>query len=680
MPTYEMRAPNGRTYRISGPAGATDDQVRAKILQQYPEAGSPEPSWLDVGAQAIQNIPSSGAEFVKSMAQAITSPVQTAGALLDVASGAAVKALPKPVRKLYDYLDTDPQATNRAINAANQVGGMYKQRYGSIDALKRTIAKDPVGAAADLSTVLSGGAGIVRGGAKAAARVAPTVSAKAAKVANVMSRAGDVVNPVNVMAKPARIIPKVIERAPVAAKRFVSPKQTAYLQAAEGRAPEIVRQLRAPDIEIVPGSVPTAAQAASPLGVTQFSALGASAEKALPTPYYARAGEQEAARLNAMRSVGKTPADIATAMAARETAVKPLYAAADKTLAVADTNFEKLLSRPSMDKVLSRARQLAAEENVPFQIGQNRPAQTVPSKILDVQGQPMGVTNIPAEYAKYTGRSLHFMKMAFDDLVKNPERFGIGATEARAIGKTRGEFIKWAENQVPSYGAARTTYAAMSKPINQMEVGQYLEGKLTSPLEGGQQRANVFATAVRDAAGTIRRATTNEARFKALTDILDPDQVRVVNAIKSDLERAMVTKQQAKAGGGAAPKATDIASAAERGVRLPNLLNRVTAVANDIISRLRGKIDSKLAIQLATEMLDPEAAATALQKAYVGEKRAKTIGAAGGAAARKAGEAIAAKPTLAGERVSNAMLQNGAPLVGYGEVDGQTYPMYGYVE
>jgi hypothetical protein len=39
MPQYEMKAPNGRKYRITGPAGATDAQVKAKILEQYPESG-----------------------------------------------------------------------------------------------------------------------------------------------------------------------------------------------------------------------------------------------------------------------------------------------------------------------------------------------------------------------------------------------------------------------------------------------------------------------------------------------------------------------------------------------------------------------------------------------------------------------------------------------------------------
>lgn len=39
MPTYEMRAPNGKLYRIDGPKGATDDQIRAQIMAQYPDAG-----------------------------------------------------------------------------------------------------------------------------------------------------------------------------------------------------------------------------------------------------------------------------------------------------------------------------------------------------------------------------------------------------------------------------------------------------------------------------------------------------------------------------------------------------------------------------------------------------------------------------------------------------------------
>lgn len=45
MPTYQITAPNGQTYSIEGPEGATDEQVRAAVLEQFPEAsGPPSPS------------------------------------------------------------------------------------------------------------------------------------------------------------------------------------------------------------------------------------------------------------------------------------------------------------------------------------------------------------------------------------------------------------------------------------------------------------------------------------------------------------------------------------------------------------------------------------------------------------------------------------------------------------
>lgn len=48
MPTYQITAPDGRTYRIDGPAGATEDQVRAEVLKQNPNAGT---------RQAVQTTP-----------------------------------------------------------------------------------------------------------------------------------------------------------------------------------------------------------------------------------------------------------------------------------------------------------------------------------------------------------------------------------------------------------------------------------------------------------------------------------------------------------------------------------------------------------------------------------------------------------------------------------------------
>lgn len=42
MPTYQVTAPNGRVYQVDGPEGATDEQVHAEVMRQFPEAaGTP---------------------------------------------------------------------------------------------------------------------------------------------------------------------------------------------------------------------------------------------------------------------------------------------------------------------------------------------------------------------------------------------------------------------------------------------------------------------------------------------------------------------------------------------------------------------------------------------------------------------------------------------------------------
>jgi hypothetical protein len=602
---------------------------RRQSWEQAPVVKS-ERSWQDVPVEAVQNIPSSAMEFGKSLVEMVSSPVQTVSGLVDLGAGALQKAVPAPVRDFINQFEFNPEAQARAVETAEQVGGVYRQRYGSEEALKRTLATDPVGAAADISTILTGGAGTARMAARAAPRAAP----KLTQAANVLQRGADITNPINVLAKPAAVVPKVIQRAPVAAQRLVSPKGAAYMEAAEGRAPQIIQQLRSPDLEIVPGSVPTAAQAASPAGATKFSALGSSAEKVLPTEYFARGQQQQAARMGAVQSVGGTPADITAAVAAREAATSPLYAAAEARRFAADPQLLQLADDPYIRQALPDATRLSESQGISF--------------------------------ASNPTRYIHNVKISLDKMLTRTGETALARGERAQVMDVRNRLVGWLETKAPEYGQARTTFAGMSKPINQMEVGQYLEGKLATPLEVGE-RVNVFAAAVKDAPGTLKRATTNEARFKALTDVLTPDQVRVVEAVRADLARAAETAAQARAGAAAAPRAGTLATAATQNIRSPQFLSRVATVANDLISRLGGKIDSKLAIQLATEMLDPQAAAAALEKAMRAEARAAGIGTRGAAAARAGGRGLRAPATVAGARVQNAMLDMPAGYDAYGE-------------
>jgi hypothetical protein len=558
----------------------------------------------DVPGQMVQNVGPSAAKFYGGVVQAITSPVQTLTGLLDAGAGALRNTLPKGVVSFIDQFDTNPQATQRAVETANAIGGMYKDRYGTYEGIKRTFAEDPVGAAADLSTLLTGGA--------VATTKLPAVSGALSKAATVTNPLAPVGLAVDVVKQPIKAVGKV-------AKAAFDPKNALYLRAAEGQGPAIVNALRNAQ-EIVPGSMPTAAQAAADTGVVGFQKMGKSAAGVLETQYKGRELEQAAAAKAAARSVGKTPDDIAALEAQRTAVTTPMYKTADETLSKVDSDLVALMGRPSMDQVMSRAARLAAEKDMPFQIGKTAPEIRTPSSLVDEAGVPLGESVTPAQFATLPGTSIHFIKQAFDDLTKDPATFGIGAAEARAIGNTRGEFLKWAEQteKNPAYKQARETFAKMSDPINQMQVGQFLENKLTPALgeETARLRATGYATALEQAPATIKKAT-GETRFKDLETMFknDPEALKTLYSVRDDLVRQAKSERLMKGG---VKQEFDVARATEAIAgenALPNMINNVTTLANAMWRNLRGKIDQQVAVEVATEMLFPGKAADALEKA-----------------------------------------------------------------
>jgi len=631
-------------------------RVRSGQNAPPPKKAPPKRSLFGAAVEAIPNIPSSAAEFATGLYTAVTNPIETAGTLLDIAAGGlktgAQKALPKNVYNFINDLDANPQAAERAMRTAQQFGGQMADRYGTYDAIKNTLATDPVGFAADMSTLLSGGSSV----AARAGRTGP---------AGALNKMAQVTNPVNVLKPAGRAVAKAAGRAPLKIANVMAPKSAAYMEAAEGRAPELIAQLRAPS-EIVPGSRPTAAQQASPLGLTKFSAMGEAGAKAKPSEYLARANEAEAARLASLRTVGGTPGDRTAAVTARRAATDPLYAAAETKKFRADPKLMQLADDPYIKQAMPDAARLSASQGVTFDSN-------------------------PTRY-------IHNVKISLDKMLTKTGETALASTERAQVAKVKTQLVNWLESKAPEYGAARTTFAEKSKPINQMEVGQYLEGKLTAPLEGGAERAGAFATAVKDAPGTLKRATTGEARFKELTDVLTPEQAGVVMAIRDDLARVAATKTQAQKGASAAPRISQLASQTGD---MPALLNRAATIANTIFNRLQGQIDRKLAIEIATEMLDPQATAAAIEKAATRERRATTTGRVTGATARGAGKVLGSTPVKAGAQTQNIMTQaqnqnamnniygisefpdfdpeTGEPLIDIDYSEGYPVPIYGTV-
>lgn len=163
--------------------------------------GSDQPlSWSEVGQQALHNTPTSAYNFGAGIMQPILHPIQTAQTLGDLGAGAiragAQYVLPEGVFNAMDSVNHD--AAVRAGDTASAVGNFYADRYGSVDGLKRAVAQDPVGVAGDISTVLTGGAGLTKSllGADAAAT-------------RVLDTAARVTNPLTVPATAAKVATKL---------------------------------------------------------------------------------------------------------------------------------------------------------------------------------------------------------------------------------------------------------------------------------------------------------------------------------------------------------------------------------------------------------------------------------------------------------------------------------------
>lgn len=636
------------------------------VAKAYQEAVAEEKSlpavevYADEGMPAertvggfLSNVGTSGAQMLGGLVQAVRHPSDTFNATIDTLAGAVQNILPKEVVDFVHRNEPEAlaQADKKAIEVANAVGGEYKTKYGSLEALANTLYTDPVGAAADLSLLLTGGSGALRAGANVAEKAgvsAATLNAPRA-VAGALQKGGAVIDPTRPVVYGASLPIVYGAKGVGAVRNMLAPKEAALIAAAEGQGQDIVNALRNYD-DMVAGVRPTAGTVvAGQMPATKYAALQRDLSEQLPTPYYERNQANVAARGEALGTIAQDEAALKAAENARQAATKPLYGAADKQIIKADDTLNTLLERPSMEKALARAKTLAEERNETFQMGKNAPEQKVGSAIVDVDGNPLDVKTIPAEYAKFNGKSLHYLKLALDDLIKDPKSFGLGSNEIGAIKNTRAEFLNWFENKSDSYKAAREAYANMSKPVNIMQVGQFLEGKLKPAVETTVgERAGVFSAAVKEAPTTLKRST-GQTRLESLDQILEPEQVKIVENIRKDLAREAEFAKQATEGGKSgrtfpAPPAS-----------LPNFMSRVTAVANVILTRLQGKINQKLAIEMATEMLDPSAAAAAMEKALArearGQKLADPFKAVGGAAYAGARSPM----TLGGVRINNAL-------------------------
>ena len=122
--------------------------------------------------ESVRNFLPSLGGVVSDIGTAVMSPIDTANAVGNLALSGGANLL----QTGYDLAGSDYQVPNQ--EAGEAFAGMLDDRYGSMDALKRTAMEDPAGILLDLSSILTGGGGAV-------AKIGGKVGAMGQKVADV---------------------------------------------------------------------------------------------------------------------------------------------------------------------------------------------------------------------------------------------------------------------------------------------------------------------------------------------------------------------------------------------------------------------------------------------------------------------------------------------------------------
>ena len=413
--------------------------------------------------------------------------------------------------------------------------------------------------------------------------------------------------------------------------------------------------------ELVPGSVPTAAEVAESGGIASLQRAMSAAN---PEAYTQRGMQSASARVNALRGISGDEQKMQAAIAARKAVADPLYAAADRAVVTSDDQLRKIMARLP-NGTMEQAQNIARMSGRPIQMGRDVPAQTLfkdaagelvdpalmkppvgpkgrnlldeikkaggirmdevgelgmspveavrgnpglfrrdgltadgltemmqqagwitddmvgtadqfntggaaeivkdyiktalsreqvyhPAQAMDIYAhhnamkqfgefaEGVARTDIPAKSAQYTGRGIDLIKKAIDDVVNTNPTASIGKNAKSAGLGVKQDLVNWADNAIPEYGQARQAWAAGSKPISQMQVGQELLGKMQGPLADhgalASETGSMYARALNDVRGNLVKNATGGIK-QSLEDVMDPAQMATLNNVAQDLAR-----------------------------------------------------------------------------------------------------------------------------------------------
>jgi hypothetical protein len=290
--------------------------------------------------------------------------------------------------------------------------------------------------------------------------------------------------------------------------------------------------------EVVPGVRYTLAEATQDPGLAMLEKAAGAADPQIGGQLKARDVQNVLASRDAIGQIAGDQAQRNAAVAARDAASGAAYQTARATTVPADPELVRLMQRPEVRAAFQQAQQNAANSGMPIATNFYTPAR----RVLDGLN---GFRDIPEQFGNISGDTLHQVKMALDASLSSGPQRGIVGANANAVRSARDDLLNWIETRIPEYAQGRQAYAAGSRPIGQMDIGQNLYETLTPALADAgdvtlaRARGEAFARALRNADATAADATGFPAA--TMDNIMEPAQMDTINAVRDYLARRAAT-------------------------------------------------------------------------------------------------------------------------------------------
>lgn len=332
--------------------------------------------------------------------------------------------------------------------------------------------------------------------------------------------------------------------------------------------------------DLIPGSQQTVGQASGNSGLAALERTATATTPEVNVAYGNRMNQQNQARVSLLDTIAD-PSKRLFFDASRKQAGKQLYDQAFSEAPV-DTpwikgEWSKLEKRPAFQDALKAAETQALNEGV----------------ALDINNK----TQVS-----------HYAKMALDSAINEAQRKG---SNIAGLVDTRDKLVSLIESKdfSPSYREARSTYAAMSKPINEIDTVAAIRDKAVNPLTGNVQPA-AYARNLND---SIAQGATGYSGA-TLQNTVSPDNYNALLALKQDLQAANFAQNAGRGPGSDTIQKLAYSNLIDA-AGVPSWLRNMgpAQFSGNVLARggdlLYGRANREMSNKLAQLMLDPNAAA-----------------------------------------------------------------------